>query len=201
MKKNKMMRIASVLLGAVLITTCVIGGTLAKYTTTITGSDTAIVANFDVSALGEEASTTTETATVNIFDESAIFHNNGTYTSGTDDPNVDNAVADAPAIIAPGTWGKFTYEITANSQVKVNYSIDYTIDNADVPLEWSLDGVDWEETLDNVGATEIDDTTVNVTIYWRWIFDGDNVVDTELGTADSLAKPSITIAVTFTQVD
>jgi len=201
MTKNMMMRIASVLLGAVLITTCVIGGTLAKYTTTITGSDTAIVANFDVSALGEEASTTTETATVNIFDESAIFHNNGTYTSGTDDPNVDNAVADAPAIIAPGTWGKFTYEITANSQVKVNYSIDYTIDNADVPLEWSLDGVDWEETLDNVGATEIDDTTVNVTIYWRWIFDGDNVVDTELGTADSLAKPSITIAVTFTQVD
>ena len=44
MKKNTMMRIASVLLVAVLLSTCVISGTYAKYTSTVTTSDSARVA-------------------------------------------------------------------------------------------------------------------------------------------------------------
>ena len=44
MKTNKMMRIASVLLVAVLLTTCVISGTFAKYTTTVSATSTANVA-------------------------------------------------------------------------------------------------------------------------------------------------------------
>ena len=38
MKKNTMMRIASVLLVAVLLSTCAISGTFAKYTSQYTGS-------------------------------------------------------------------------------------------------------------------------------------------------------------------
>ena len=48
MKKNKMMRIASVLLVAVLLTTSVISGTFAKYVTTGAASDSARVAKFGV---------------------------------------------------------------------------------------------------------------------------------------------------------
>ena len=44
MKKNKMMRIASVLLVAVILTTCAISGTFAKYVTSGNGSDNARVA-------------------------------------------------------------------------------------------------------------------------------------------------------------
>ena len=44
MKTNKMMRIASVLLVAVLLTTCSISGTFAKYVSQATGTDTARVA-------------------------------------------------------------------------------------------------------------------------------------------------------------
>ena len=44
MKKNKMMRIASVLLVAVLLSTCAIFGTFAKYTTSVTSQDSARVA-------------------------------------------------------------------------------------------------------------------------------------------------------------
>lgn len=48
MKKNKMMRLASLLLVMVLMSTCVIGGTFAKYTTQDSASDTARVAKWGV---------------------------------------------------------------------------------------------------------------------------------------------------------
>ena len=48
MKKNKMMRIASVLLVAVLISTCAISGTFAKYVTKTEGTDKARVAKWGI---------------------------------------------------------------------------------------------------------------------------------------------------------
>ena len=56
MKKNKMMRIASILMVATLITTCAISGTFAKYVTKASGEDKARVAKWgivlDVQATG-----------------------------------------------------------------------------------------------------------------------------------------------------
>ena len=52
MKKNTMMRVASALLVAVLLSTCAISGTFAKYVTTASGSDTARVAKWDVQISG-----------------------------------------------------------------------------------------------------------------------------------------------------
>jgi hypothetical protein len=46
--KNKMMRIASVLLVAALITTCAISGTFAKYVTKVSGEDSARVAKWGI---------------------------------------------------------------------------------------------------------------------------------------------------------
>lgn len=48
MKKNKMMRIASILMVATLITTCAISGTFAKYVTKAEGEDQARVAKWGV---------------------------------------------------------------------------------------------------------------------------------------------------------
>ena len=48
MKKNRMMRLASILLICVLLTTSVISGTFAKYVTADTGSDNARVAKWGV---------------------------------------------------------------------------------------------------------------------------------------------------------
>lgn len=53
MKKNTMMRIASVLLVAVLLSTCTISGTFAKYVTEGTGTDSARVAKFGVVVTGD----------------------------------------------------------------------------------------------------------------------------------------------------
>ena len=44
MKKNRMMRLASILLVCVLLTTSVISGTFAKYTTSVSSEDKARVA-------------------------------------------------------------------------------------------------------------------------------------------------------------
>ena len=49
MRKNRMMRAASALLVAVLMTTCTISGTFAKYVTEASGGDTARVAQWGVS--------------------------------------------------------------------------------------------------------------------------------------------------------
>ena len=56
MKKNRMMRLASILLVCVLLSTSVIGGTFAKYTTTVGSSDSARVAKwgFGTSAINIE---------------------------------------------------------------------------------------------------------------------------------------------------
>ena len=51
MKKNIMMRVASALLIAVLLTTCAISGTFAKYVSTASGSDTARVGNIDFNTM------------------------------------------------------------------------------------------------------------------------------------------------------
>ena len=53
MKKNRMMRVASALLVAVLLTTCAISGTFAKYVTTESGSDFARVAKWGVNVEAE----------------------------------------------------------------------------------------------------------------------------------------------------
>lgn len=50
MKKNRMLRMASALMVLTLLTTCIIGGTFAKYTTSDSASDTARVAKFGVVA-------------------------------------------------------------------------------------------------------------------------------------------------------
>ena len=50
MKKNRMMRLASVLLVCVLLTTSVISGTFAKYVTSVESTDEARVANWGFTA-------------------------------------------------------------------------------------------------------------------------------------------------------
>ena len=57
MKKNKMMRIASVLLVAVLLSTCAISGTFAKYVTQVSGNDSARVARWGIKSDLTETST------------------------------------------------------------------------------------------------------------------------------------------------
>ena len=85
MRKNRTMRVAALLLALTLITSCFVGGTFAKYTTSTTGGDSARVAywGFDQAA----------TTSIDMFD--------GEY-SGVKSSNTDN-------VVAPGTSKTTTF--------------------------------------------------------------------------------------------
>jgi hypothetical protein len=101
MKKNKMMRIASVLLVAVLMSTCAISGTFAKYVTSANSSDSARVAKFGVVI----------TANGNIF--AADYNGKVTAEGGT------------PDVVAPGTSGNLA-SMTLSGKPEVSVKVTYT---------------------------------------------------------------------------
>jgi hypothetical protein len=101
MKKNKMMRIASVLLVAVLMSTCAISGTFAKYVTSANSSDSARVAKFGVEI----------TANGNIF--AASYDSTVAADGGT------------PDVVAPGTSGNLA-SMTLSGKPEVSVKVTYT---------------------------------------------------------------------------
>ena len=217
MKKNKMLRLASVLLIVVILTTCVIGGTLAKYTTSDSAADTARVAQWGV--------TVTATAD-NIFD--------GEYASNTDGV-AGNTVVTAVStdeLVAPGT-GKtnlVNLSVAGKPEVttKVTYTADlvltgWTVDNAVYcPIEFTvgdetikLDGTDIttlaelekavEDAIAACGDTYAANTEITKddapVVSWSWPINVDDDKDTALGNAETKSTISLTISVVAEQVD
>ena len=200
----KKMSIFALLLAAVLVTSYSVSGTYAKYTSSATGTDTARVAKWAFN-VGTTDIATTNTFTFDLF--------NTTYTN-VESSNSEN-------VIAPGTEGSFTIELTNNSEVKATYAIDYTVDKTtSIPVEFSVDGGNtWTADLADVAATA--ETTVNanggaatpITVQWRWVYEiadddqtledeeaENDAVDTALG-IDGDDTITVTAVVTATQVD
>lgn len=209
MKKNTMMRLASVLLVAVLMTTCVISGTFAKYTSKYTASDSARVAKWSFKVNdGEIATTSSPTVTFNLF---STVNEADTTTS---EENVSSGK------IAPGTGGSFAIEVKNDSEVTAQYTITFTETNTqNIPLQYSINGTDWEDSIADLTTTNFTDKTlaigaseVSYTVYWRWVFDGTtsgahngqtDATDTALGIAAQTTAPTVEISmsITVTQVD
>lgn len=203
MQKNKMMRTASVLLVAVLLSTCAISGTFAKYASEVSASGSARVAKWDIDF--DADNTSGKIFAFDLFN--TIYEADGT-TSETDVANNSN---DSKTVIAPGTGGYFTISLKNLSEVSAKYGITYTVTANSVPLEFKTgESGDWKSTIDSVSdvslamnATQSTDTT----IYWRWAFtdatNGDNrdQSDTRLGTATTLPEVTVTATVTVEQVD
>ncbi|MBE6972005.1 MAG: hypothetical protein E7446_07835 [Ruminococcaceae bacterium] len=189
--KNKTMRLASVLLIAVLMTTSVISGTFAKYTSAVNGTDTARVAKWVVT-LGDKSGTSAEqTFTFDLF-------NTVNDTLGGLEEHI--APADG-TIIAPGTTGYFDIVLTNASEVSATYEIDYTVTNtANIPVQFKVTGGDWSFSLADVAATALASGTTTIKVEWKWAFDGNDVTDTNLGVTGT---DTITVAakITATQVD
>ena len=195
MKKNVMMRVASALLVAVLMTTCAISGTFAKYTSTATGSDSARVALWDVQLNGTTINS--NTFTFDLF--KTIIDTKNDAAEGDISP-VDGTV------IAPGTKGSFDIVLKNASEVTAEYVIDYTVTNANnIPVVFSLDGSTWKSDINELDVTTpvgiaIGATAPTITVYWMWAFEGDNAADTALG-IDGTATITVEAKVTVTQVD
>lgn len=221
MKKNKMMRIASVLLVAVILTTCAISGTFAKYVTSGNGSDSARVAKFGV----------TVTGTADTFKETYAKNDAG-FTLAA------NTVVSTEDVVAPGTSGSMAaFTITGTPEVAVRVAFAGTLELGDkwvsdasstyyCPIEITV-GATTFKGLDYASADEFE-AAVNAkiatyskdyeankdlstiggdapAISWKWAFEGnDNVKDTYLGdqaAAGNAATISLDVTATVTQID
>ena len=228
MKKNTMMRLASALLVLVMLTTCAISGTFAKYVTTAGSEDAARVAYWGFQ-------------TTKSMDLDDLFV--ATY-DGDGDKSVNAQNGDD--VIAPGTTRSTTFAFAFDEKASANGSevsftgpevayefkveVDSEIDPrlvANTNIQWKLDDGQWGTFADMVNAikalsgdasgtktyapntlpTAFATTDTVHTIAWQWIFSTSEAMeemDTDLGNAltdDTLAEVSIRIDITATQVD
>jgi hypothetical protein len=209
MRKNKMMRLASALLVAVLLTTCAISGTFAKYVTEVEVSDQARVAYWGF----------VEPTTV----EFKLFEHG--------DGNVIATVGDDD-LIAPGTSASANLVLgyTANGtiaapEVAYSYEVDavatgsYAALDANENFFWTLTAkgstTKYQKVDDLVAALKalsqptvakntLPDINGGITIGWEWTFTTDDAhdeADTLMGNAGSLDNIKLVITITATQLD
>ncbi|MBQ2994722.1 MAG: hypothetical protein IJB37_07320 [Peptococcaceae bacterium] len=197
MKKSKTMRAASFLLVLTLMTSCFVGSTFAKYTSTASGTATATVAKWSIK-VGDTDIVATDTVTFDLF---ATVND----TDGSDEGDVLDGK------VAPGTQGSFTIELKNESEVTANYVIafDETLNN--IPIEFSVDGTTWKNSIDDLNDTlayGAGATSATKTVQWRWVYDPttstvysgrNDVSDTSLGSSPVTA--TITATITAEQVD
>lgn len=219
MKKNKMMRIASVLLVAVVLTTCAISGTFAKYVTSGNGTDTARVAKFGVTVSG----------TADTFKETYAKNDNSFILAA-------NTVVSAEDVVAPGTSGSMAaFTLTGTPEVAVNVKFAGTLELGDKWVDSNSDyycpikvtvgstvfnGLDYADA--NAFETAVNDEIATYSkdyeagtdlgtiggnapvITWKWEFVGGDVKDTYLGdqaAVGNAATISLDVTATVTQID
>ena len=216
MKKNTMMRVASALLVAVLMTTCAISGTFAKYITSDDAQASARVAKWGVG--------------VSVTADGAFSKNQADVTG-------DNGVqvkADTE-VVAPGTSGELVaIEIEGTPEVVV----DVVVNTAELTLSgWTIDSGVYCPIVFTVGSEEIKmDNTITtlaaleeaveakvkalaktnvqvgtdladaLTIDWAWDFDANGAgtndeKDTKLGNLPTLPTIAFDCEITIVQVD
>lgn len=179
-KKNLLLRSAGVLMGVSILSTCVLGGTLAKYITSGKGTASATVAKFDVE-LNDGKLNSSDSTSLNLFND--ILDT---------DSSPEKDVTEHK--IAPGTRGLLPLKVTNKSDVTIQYTVSIE-DHAGVDstllnrFKFSLDGDDWK-TIDEIKASPlvsgksvaIGATDNDTSLLWKWDFEnGDNTDDTNLG--------------------
>ena len=202
-KTGKTMRVAGLLLALVLVTSCFVGGTFAKYVTSGEGSDKARVAKFGVEvAVGDDSMFST------------------TYKKDTTDESVtiENTVvsSDEEKLVAPGTKEDKTLtfsvkgapevavnvkmELTATSDVflkagsykdytKAPYTDSFTLDDDYYPVVFTLKQGETQVAQGNLNAikayldgvskdyaanTDLTTTFGNYTLSWAWAFEDED---------------------------
>lgn len=231
MKKNIMMRLSALLLVAVLLTTCVISGTFAKYTTADSATDTATVAAWGIELTVEG--------------DAVLYDDNKT------DTELATSVK-ATDLAAPGTYQKLaTVNLTGTPEVAYKIVVDvdlelenWTVDgNVYCPLVFTVDNATYKidatntdtaklaaaiekavliaiaggdassavangagtglkyEVEYNAGTAVATGAADGVVVDWLWAFDGENAKDTELGNATTKATIDFKLTVTVEQVE
>lgn len=185
-KKSYAARLGVLAVALSLVTACLLGGTMAKYVTEVSGTGSATVAKWSFTANGK-------TDTFGSIDLAKTAYTN---------------VAEKK--IAPGTEGSFDIVLDASgSDVAVNYNIAFSnLQNKPANLKFYSDKEKSTEISDLAtgltGTIDYDSAAnamkVTKTVYWDWAIgssDLNNSADTTNGTAAELM--AFDIKVTGTQ--
>lgn len=181
-----------------LISTCLVGGTLAKYTSEVTGTGSAIAAKWNVAfKSGDNAASATQmqTADFNFAD--------------LKDTRTDSGDLVADGKIAPGSTGVFAVEIDGTgTEVAYDYKITLTTTALNsVPIKFYSDQSMTMEITSGTplkGTIAVDEQNKKTSqpIYWKWvtpIANGDTA-DTTVGKdIDANRKGTFTVKLEATQ--
>lgn len=166
MKKHNMMRVASALAVVTLLSTSVISGTLAKYTSEATSqAESARVAKWAINAGSKNG---TLQAISEAGSNSFTFDLFNTVKDTAGGGNETDISANDGTTIAPGTWGYVDLVIENDSEVSAKYSIKLEKTSKDtVPLQYAMKKLDEsaaaEDTLPTITSDPKDPTKVGWT--------------------------------------
>ena len=213
-KSNVLSTIMFVGLFAVMVCLISLSGTYAKYTTTVSGSDTAKVAKWRWTISDADVnSASVTTYTLDLFN---------TAIKDTDGTTAESNMSATSHMVAPGTSGAFDLEITNNSDVDATYAvtfsetnplgaeIEYCTSSCTTASNWGTVSTLNATTTNILNASETDHSDT-IHVQWRWLFsDADATQSTEdtgvgfaAGTAASDEARTITVSanVVLNQVD
>lgn len=192
MRTNKTLRIASVLLIAVLMTTCIIGGTFAKYTSNLAVTATQGIATWNVTLDATDEDSATEGIQINLAD--TVLDTNGDATE-TDVKS---------GLIAPGTKGSFKIAIKNASQVKANAVLTLTVPTlpTGMTLKNGATALAAGERTITVSLDMEQSTATEVEFTWEWVYDTDTAGENDTNDLTFQGQTlSIPVAIAVTQVD
>lgn len=190
MKKSIFTKIGAAAVALTLVTSSLVGGTFAKYTSTVSASGTASVARWAV-AFKEGASNALNTGSAKV-----VLKNENTK-AATNDGEIAPDSFGTIALMIDGTGSEvgYTYTVTANngglgtvpvafySDAERTQKINFTSNEAEVESG--------TVALDDVGTAK----TVN--IYWAWE-SADDATDTSLG--ETPIDGTVTLNITAEQL-
>lgn len=159
-KRSYAARLGVLALALTLVSTCLMGGTLAKYTTEVTGTGTAEIAKWEF--LANNGTDTPSTSMTALTLTPASY---GNVTKGK---------------VAPGTSGNFIITAKNGSEVDATYTIVFTAENVPTNLKFyqSADGTSKgvEITANNGTYTVVTDKalaqgkTESTYVMWDWAY-------------------------------
>ena len=196
MKRNKLFILGICTVMVALVSLSLVSGTWARYTSSVSASDSARVAKW-AWEIGDKK-LGSETVTFDLFN--TIYDSNLT----DEEQDVDTG------LIAPGTGGVLSFSIENLSEVNALYSVHFTSTETVAQIQYSTDKTNWKETIAELNVTdqEIDmnGDTATITVYWQWRYnvdDATNTQDTTLGfdAASSDVNHEVSVYFSFTQVD
>lgn len=213
MKKNLTFKIGLFCAALVLVATCFVTSAWAKYTKTVSATDSARVAKFDVTTTMAGDAVISESQSINIFGTTfdKILQNG---------INV-NADSGNTKLIAPGSHGEFSIVLSNSSEVAVDFHLTAVLTDSNIPLYFRINEDEWflgttaalTAELEEVdGEIVVGGANKTIKVEWAWFYDADhaeilgydsyvdrNSDDTTLGEAGS-AVYTVTVTSEATQV-